>query len=223
MIDRDVAPAEDGQALGRRRALRSGARPRPCHGPAGSTSPPRRRRRLVARRRHRRAGELGSSVEIGDRDACPVAGAVVRRPSPAVRQGSERLEGHGDDPVAVLPLQVGDEADAARIVLVARVVERGLDRLELSVGHGVGSLVRWSPRYESFPHGSAAARLRSGGAPDAIGRNRIAIVDSAATVGGNVPRSSRPALHQHVDALAAPPLGGDCLSRGAHDAPRPGT
>ena len=58
-----------------------------------------------------------------DEDAGAVARVDLAAAGPAVEQVDEHLEGLADDRVRARPLDVDDEADAARVVLVSGVVE----------------------------------------------------------------------------------------------------
>ena len=58
-----------------------------------------------------------------DQDAGAVAGSRIAAAGAAVRQVDQNLDALEDDVVRLLALDIGNEADAAGIVLVARVVQ----------------------------------------------------------------------------------------------------
>src|SRR6185503_17989767 len=73
-----------------------------------------------------RRGDL-SEKAIGnlDEDAGAVAGVRLAAAGPAVEQVDQDPQALLDDAVRAPSLDVDDEADAARVVLVARIVEAG--------------------------------------------------------------------------------------------------
>ena len=58
-----------------------------------------------------------------NQDAGAIAGFRIAAAGAAVRQVDQNLDALDDDVVRLLALDVGDEADAAGIVLLARVVQ----------------------------------------------------------------------------------------------------
>ena len=131
--------ADDGGVYGR---LAPAERRQPPVSRGFLDDPPRRARvvlrekrdadREVAVVRHRRAQPRRLRREDRGRDlrqhARAVSGLRVRRHRPAVRYVHHRLEGRVQHAPALGPVDVRDEADAARIVLVSRIVERSLGR-----------------------------------------------------------------------------------------------
>ena len=117
----DVAPAQGGQAF-------LGGEPLHHHGGVGAAlivsgqehHPGRvatgRGKLEAAHRTEERIGDLGQ-------DAGPVARVRVTALGAAVLQVAEHGQGLGYGVVARYPGQIGDEADATRVVLEARVVE----------------------------------------------------------------------------------------------------
>ncbi len=120
-VVRDVAPAQDGQALGPRDLLHRGHHRGPLPRPGGQERHP---GRVAARLRQPEAAGLAEQL-VGDlgQDAGPVAGIRVAPLRAAVIQVPQHGERLGDDLVAAASGQVRDEADAAGVVLVAAVVE----------------------------------------------------------------------------------------------------
>src|SRR5581483_6575852 len=84
---------------------------------------------VLAGRRQREADVLGLAREelVRDlhQDARAVAHARVGADCAAVLEVAENLESVLDDPVALAALDVGDEADAAGILVEGRIVEAG--------------------------------------------------------------------------------------------------
>jgi len=72
-----------------------------------------------------------------EEDAGPVAGVLLRADRAAVLEVHEHLERLREDVVRGAPLDVGDEPEPARVVLVPRIVEAlpggiaGLGRLRI--------------------------------------------------------------------------------------------
>ena len=96
------------------------------------------------------AGFLPSQEPIRHlhQDAGAVAGVHLAAARPAVEQVDEQLQRLADDAVALLTLDVDDEADAAGVVLVPRIVEPlRRDRL-VAGGAGVCCTVSYR-RYRS--------------------------------------------------------------------------
>ena len=123
-VDRDVAPAEDALALGAHGALefllagqsRGAFFWQEDHADAV----------LAGRRQgHALAGHLGAIEGVGDLDenAGAVAEELVGAGGAAVIEVEQDLQTLLDDRVASGALDVGNETDAARVVLVGRIVE----------------------------------------------------------------------------------------------------
>ena len=125
-VDRDVAPAEDDLALGAHGALEllragkaRGVFLRQEHHPDPV---------LAGRGKDHALGRHLGAVEVVrdlDQDAGAVAHQRVGTDRAAVVQVLEDLEPLRDDRVRLAPRDVGDEADAARVVLVLSRVEPG--------------------------------------------------------------------------------------------------
>jgi hypothetical protein len=82
---------------------------------------------ILARRRQVDAALGANRAQMGvrylDEDSGAIAGARIRADGAPVGEAFQELQTLADDLVAFPVLYVGDKADAARIVLVARVVE----------------------------------------------------------------------------------------------------
>ena len=92
------------------------------------------RRQLDALRRHLGAVELVGDL---DQDAGAVAHQLVGADRAAVVEVLEDLQALLDDGVGLVALDVGDEADAAGVVFVGRVVQAGRgQRLDFVGGSG---------------------------------------------------------------------------------------
>ncbi len=84
-----------------------------------------------------REGQHLAEEPVGDlqQDAGAVAGVGLAAARAAVPQVHQHLQRLVDDRVRALPLDVHDEADAARVVLVERIVEAGWCRRPGDGGH----------------------------------------------------------------------------------------
>ncbi len=82
---------------------------------------------ILARRRQREAQFCALARKEGvrdlDQDACAIAGLRIATASAAMREIDEDLQAFGDNVVRLLALNIDYEANAAGVVLVARVVE----------------------------------------------------------------------------------------------------
>src|SRR5260370_35154199 len=124
IVDRHVAPAEKALALGgdemRQRLLARAARPYIARQEHHADAVFARRRQGKAQALRLGAKQLGGELQ---QDAGTVARQRVGAHGAAMRQIEQDADAVGDDAVALAVLDMGDEADAARIVLVAWVVE----------------------------------------------------------------------------------------------------
>ena len=124
-VDGRIAPAEDGEAFLARRSARRCLRT--AGAACGSTGQEHHADAVLAGRRQGEAqrGALAREelVRNLDQDAGAVAGFRIAAAGAAVRQVDQDLYALDDDVVRFLTLDVGDEADAAGIVLMAGIVK----------------------------------------------------------------------------------------------------
>ena len=123
-VDRNVAPAEDALAFGAHGALELLLAGQPRGAFLGQED---HADAVLAGRRqgHALAGHLGSIEGVGDldEDAGAVAKELVGAGGAPVIEVEQDLQTLLDDRVASGALDMGNETDAARVVLVGRIVE----------------------------------------------------------------------------------------------------
>ncbi len=123
-LDRRIAPAQHGESFFLRDALEDAFAQQPLlrlhrqehHADAVLAG---------GRKREAEAGAFAREelVRDLDQDAGAVAGFRIAAAGAAVRQVDQDLDALDDDVVGLVAVDVGDEANAAGIVLVSRVVE----------------------------------------------------------------------------------------------------
>lgn len=175
MVHGNVPPADDGQALAARSILNQAAR----------------RLGAVARQKAHRDGrpcpvprcDAGIGEETrseprrdGKGHAGAIAGEIVGGSCAPMGQGGQRLERHRHHSTGMSAVDVGDEPDSTGVVLVPRVVERRVDRLEFLAIHQGSPAAGFPSRYRAAPLTSAPGWLRCGVARDAIDRHRNATI-----------------------------------------------
>jgi len=121
VVDGHLAPAEDFLALRENRPLDQCGKLRPLVRLVGHEAHP----DAIAPARGQLEVDDGAQERVGDldEDAGAVAGLLVSARGAAMLEVLERLERERDDVVIRLVAQPSDDADAASVVLVARVVE----------------------------------------------------------------------------------------------------
>ena len=121
LVDRDVAPGDHASAPRRRRSPPGAARARP----RGRVPRQEAHRDAVRPGRRERAAEPGAEERVRELQRHPgaVAGVGVGARGAAVLEVRERACGAHDSLVARDAVEPRDERDAARVVLVGRVVE----------------------------------------------------------------------------------------------------
>ncbi|MGY4355777.1 hypothetical protein ACVW0J_002270 [Bradyrhizobium sp. i1.7.7] len=162
IVGRHVAPAEQGQALFLDLvgddALDDVA-------PGGVARHEQRADGVFARSRQREAELPGLAAEEGVRDlhqdAGAVTGARVGADGAAMLEVAEDAERVRDDLVGLLALDVGDEADAAGILLQARIVQTYSRRARIVFLNRI-SRFRGDRRRQFFCHDVCALELRPG-------------------------------------------------------------